>query len=407
MDLLTDIITPIASQPILTGTIFFAPLFFALGALMGLGADQAARRLVARPASGRRRRAAVAGLFGLFAAAYFWAVFGGYVDFAPNPTGLESRLCRYLVHLGAAWVLLVATLTDFDDYIIPDALMIPATLGAVIAMTVFPAQLPCVTHIIEPTCTDVHFGPLMACSTQDWPLAKQWGVGLGCWFFWCFALLDRRWYARLGMKRAGALFCRRLRQSPLTPILTLLAVLGGVGIALVSFDFLSSSFLAEQDYYDHLRGEIIVGKVADTDSGRMLSALIGLVIGMAMIWLVRIAGRLTLGREAMGFGDVVLMGFIGAIVGWQGAIVVFFLAPFAGLIFGLVRAAFRSEREIPYGPFLCLATVAVWFFWPRLWTFVEPVFSDLGAILLLGAIGAVLLVVLLMGIRLIKSFIFG
>ena len=402
MDLLTDIITPIALGQIPTGTFFFALSFFALGALMGLGADTVARRLTASTDSSWHRRAAVAVLFGFFAAAYFWAIFGGSVDFASNPTSLETRLCRYFVHLDAAWVLLVATLTDFDDYIIPDALMIPATFSAVVAMTLFPAQLPCAIHIIEPTYTDAHYGPLVACPTQGWPLVKQLAVGLGCWFFWCFALLDRRWYARLGMKRAGALFCRRLRQSRLTLLLAALAVVGGIGIALVSFGFLSGLTT-----FEHAHGEILVGSGADTASARMLSALIGLVVGMAMIWLVRVAGRLTLGREAMGFGDVVLMGLIGVLVGWQGAILVFFLAPFAGLIFGLVRAAFRSEREIPYGPFLCLATVAVWFFWPSLWMFVEPIFSDPGAILLLGAVGAVLLVVLLMGIRLIKSFIFG
>ena len=36
----------------------------------------------------------------------------------------------------------------------------------------------------------------------------------------------------------------------------------------------------------------------------------------------------------MGFGDVTLLAMIGAFVGWQGVIVVFFLAPFAGAVIG-------------------------------------------------------------------------
>ena len=33
----------------------------------------------------------------------------------------------------------------------------------------------------------------------------------------------------------------------------------------------------------------------------------------------------------MGFGDVNLMGMIGAFMGWQAAVLTFFLAPFFGL----------------------------------------------------------------------------
>ena len=39
----------------------------------------------------------------------------------------------------------------------------------------------------------------------------------------------------------------------------------------------------------------------------------------------------------MGFGDVTLMGMIGAFLGWQAAVLTFFLAPF----FGLAHAAWK------------------------------------------------------------------
>lgn len=382
------------------------PLLFCVvtGLFFGYSADLIANRLLYRRRPVNRafwiRRVALAVLFALFAVGYCAALSSGFARFPNYPS--EAWPCRYVVHLLAAWIMLTATLTDFDDYIIPDALMIPATCAALILMTVLPASLPCVTHIVEPAYTGTHYGPLNACATESWSAGRQIAVGLGCWLFWCFALFDRRWYPRLGVRRAAILFGRRLRQSPLTPILAVAAVLGAVLIVCV---VRSESWPQLNAWYEK-RG-LIAGDPVESPAVRLLSSLIGMTVGMATIWLVRIAGRVTLGREAMGFGDVVLMGFIGSIVGWQGAILVFFLAPFAGLVFGLARALFRSEREIPYGPFLCLATAALFFFWPKLWAFVEPVFSDPGAILTLGAIAAVLLFVLLALIRLAKTFIFG
>ncbi len=86
-----------------------------------------------------------------------------------------------------------------------------------------------------------------------------------------------------------------------------------------------------------------------------------------MIWIVRVIGAATLRREAMGFGDVMLMSLIGAFVGWQGALIVFFVAPFLGLVNGVLQWTLHREPEIPYGPYLCLATFFVILKWPWLW----------------------------------------
>ena len=57
----------------------------------------------------------------------------------------------------------------------------------------------------------------------------------------------------------------------------------------------------------------------------------------------------------MGFGDVTLMAMIGAFMGWQPCMIVFFLSPFAGAVVGLVQWCLIRDNVIPYGPFLCLA----------------------------------------------------
>jgi len=98
-----------------------------------------------------------------------------------------------------------------------------------------------------------------------------------------------------------------------------------------------------------------------------LSALVGLAAGGGIIWLVRIIGRYALRKEAMGFGDVTLMAMIGSFLGWQACLFVFFLAPFAGLLLGIAQWVAHRENELPYGPFLCLATLFVIVQWAAIW----------------------------------------
>ena len=84
-------------------------------------------------------------------------------------------------------------------------------------------------------------------------------------------------------------------------------------------------------------------------------------------------------REAMGLGDVTLMGMIGAYLGWQAAILTFFLGAFLGLghaLWKLVRYLKKwltgaqlssSDRELPLGPYLSMAAALLYFAWPWVW----------------------------------------
>jgi leader peptidase (prepilin peptidase)/N-methyltransferase len=99
--------------------------------------------------------------------------------------------------------------------------------------------------------------------------------------------------------------------------------------------------------------------VAVPPVGGFLGALLGALVGGFVVWLVRILGSMAFGRVAMGMGDVHLMFGIGAIIGPGPATVAFFLAPFFGLAAAAWRLLTRSHRELPYGPYLSLATGAV------------------------------------------------
>lgn len=95
----------------------------------------------------------------------------------------------------------------------------------------------------------------------------------------------------------------------------------------------------------------------------LLGSVLGALVGGFVIWLTRILGTIVFGREAMGMGDVDLMAGIGAVVGGGAATIAFFLAPFFGIAIALYMFFTRKQRELPYGPYLSLATafVMVWY----------------------------------------------
>jgi prepilin signal peptidase PulO-like enzyme (type II secretory pathway) len=123
------------------------------------------------------------------------------------------------------------------------------------------------------------------------------------------------------------------------------------------------------------------------------SALVGLGVSAGLVWSIREGASRSLGREAMGLGDVTLMAMVGAWVGWQASVLIFFLAAFIGLAHGLVQMVLHRESELPYGPSLCLACAAVVVGWRPLWQWAGGPFGQplelamvLGAVVVLTAI---------------------
>lgn len=332
----------------------------------------------------------------------------------PEGIALEpfgTVLLRFGVHVALLVFLLAATLIDLDDMIIPDILTVPGTILGLVLVTVFPQTSLPVTQIrpsnilLESTAeitieayesmkfVAMNTVPLNVCSPN--PAGNLWRPDDGgmhwiilsaLWLFWCFAMLNRVWYARLPFRKAAAIFCRYLRRSPSTKYLVAAALIVPLGLGIwIGVD---SGWPGSP----HHRG--------------LLSALVGMAVGMAMIWGVRLVGSAVLGREAMGFGDVTLMGMIGAFVGWQSCILIFFLAPFAGLVMGILNVATGRGRELPYGPFLCLATLVLIVAWGRIWTETSTIF-ELGWIVLVVMLVCLALLGILLGLwRWIKTRIF-
>jgi len=108
----------------------------------------------------------------------------------------------------------------------------------------------------------------------------------------------------------------------------------------------------------------------------LLGSIFAYFIGCAIVWTSRILGTLGFGKEAMGLGDVHLMGAAAACIGPIPITVAFFAAPFFGLTGAFVQMFFKKTRQIPYGPSLSLGIFTViilhdrifgYFAWMRGW----------------------------------------
>ena len=128
----------------------------------------------------------------------------------------------------------------------------------------------------------------------------------------------------------------------------------------------------------------------------------GLLVGGGVVWAVRVIASAVLRREAMGFGDVILMALIGSVLGWQSTLVVFFLAPICALAVVAVRWVIRRDELIPYGPYLSLGALVLLLAWQPVWGVARRFFAlGLWVPVVVAGMGG-MLAVLLAGIQLLK-----
>lgn len=93
---------------------------------------------------------------------------------------------------------------------------------------------------------------------------------------------------------------------------------------------------------------------ANTHWLSLLNSFIGMIVGGGSIFLLGIIGKLLFKKESMGGGDVKLLAMAGSFLGWKLILLTFFIAPFFGSIFGIIRKVIYKEQYIPYAPFLAL-----------------------------------------------------
>lgn len=297
---------------------------------------------------------------------------------------------QYLGHLVLFSLMLAATLIDVDEQIIPDAVTVPGTLAGLAAAVLYPWFLlpgPALAAPALPLPGAADIEAVVASSPNPWPAALEGrpqtqglAIALGCFALWCVGLLPRSWRARRGWRRAAALLWARIARERASRYVAALAVAGSAAI-------------------------VAVWAAGGPRWIALVSALLGTAVGGGIVWVTRFVGSWVLRREAMGFGDVTLLAMIGAFVGWQAVLLVFFLAPFAGLVIGVAQWLVRRDHVIPYGPFLCLAALVVLWRWAEIWDWALALFGFGWLVPAVVGLCFVMLAVLLIALQAVKRLV--
>jgi prepilin signal peptidase PulO-like enzyme (type II secretory pathway) len=347
------------------------------------------------------------------AALYWWEIDRLGLVQGQTPVALAPphgpMLLQFVSHVLFLCLMLAASFIDIDERTIPDEITVIGTLlGLVLAALVPMSLLP---HVAEraappvagaaliqaagrpafgPNGNPLWLEPTTAVAPREWPAAwadiRCWQsllLAVCCYMLWCFALAPRNWRGRRGpvfaLKLIAARVWREYRRPPLS-------VIHHIGVAWLCILWLG------------------MGAAGRTG---LLTALVGLVASGCVVWAVRLIGTAALRREAMGFGDVTLMMMIGTFLGWQACLILFFLAPFAGLFVGLLQFALRRDDVIPYGPFLCLAAAVVVVAWAPIWMWAQQMFGMGWLVPAVLVVCLVLLGAILAIWQMIKGLLFG
>ena len=95
------------------------------------------------------------------------------------------------------------------------------------------------------------------------------------------------------------------------------------------------------------------------------SAVLGVLLGGGILWLVAWSYEKATGREGMGGGDVKLLAMIGAFLGWKGVLLTLLLSSLIGSMIGVTVMLARggnTRLAIPFGPFLAIGAL-IGLFW--------------------------------------------
>lgn len=90
-----------------------------------------------------------------------------------------------------------------------------------------------------------------------------------------------------------------------------------------------------------------------------INMLLGMIAGGGIFLLITLIGGAIYGKEAMGFGDVKLMGALGLYFGFSNIIMITLLSFLIGAILSIILLATKIKKideYIPFGPFIVIGT---------------------------------------------------
>jgi leader peptidase (prepilin peptidase)/N-methyltransferase len=98
----------------------------------------------------------------------------------------------------------------------------------------------------------------------------------------------------------------------------------------------------------------------------LIGACAGIIVGGGVVYFVGLVGKMIFRKDAMGFGDVKLMAFLGGFLGWESTLYIFLVACFIGSIIGIILYFITKDHYIAFGPYIAIAALVVMFLKPQI-----------------------------------------
>lgn len=104
--------------------------------------------------------------------------------------------------------------------------------------------------------------------------------------------------------------------------------------------------------------------VAFDDRLTLLDAVLGYILGGGIPLALYLFFKAVRKKECLGFGDIKLFAFGGALTGWYALPFVLFFSSITGIVVFAIIGLFAEKKdlwkfELPFGPFICTAVLAV------------------------------------------------
>ncbi len=158
-----------------------------------------------------------------------------------------------------------------------------------------------------------------------------------------------------------ALFVHKWLGSPAWLAVSLLSAYVLIVVSVIDFEtMLISDAFSLALFILGLAGSLVNPFFAGGWAARLGAAAGGAAAGAGFIWVLALLGKFLYKRDAVGEGDIFLMGGIGALCGWQGVMTALIMASFFGSVYGLSLLLLKRAgrvSQMPFGPFLALGAL--------------------------------------------------
>lgn len=95
-----------------------------------------------------------------------------------------------------------------------------------------------------------------------------------------------------------------------------------------------------------------------------IDSCLGMIVGTGIFLFITLIGALISGKEAIGFGDVKLVGALGLFFGWRSIIAISIISFLVGSIFSIILLLIKKKKTdeyIPFGPFIVISSFIIIF----------------------------------------------